>query len=193
MAANVTVTFSNATGFSTGIPGDAKPQETDPIILSRTIDSDYEGDTISVDISYTAEVDDGTGMGVTIPAEVSNNKSTYDFQSIGLTYTKTSANTARISGRISNVFPGTYYRFRMPDGTFKILNPDTTTEDWFVLVEYKMPSVTSVTKTYPVTLTIEPAGIEPKQNVSIDLTHHHYWNYRPAVAKVKDLVARGKQ
>lgn len=192
MAANVTVTFSNATGFSPGIPGDAKPDVTDPILLSRTINSDYEGDTISVDISYTAEVDDGTGMGVMIPAEVSNNWTSFNFSSIGLTYTKLSANTARISGQVSNVFPGSYYRFRMPDGTFKILDPDTT-EDWFVLVEYKMPSPTSTFKSYPVTVTVEPAGLEPKQNVSFDLTQNHYWNYRPAVAKVKSLVARGKQ
>jgi hypothetical protein len=192
MAANVTVTFSGASGFSPGIPGDAKPDVTDPILLSRTIDSDYEGDTISVNISYTAEVDDGTGMGIMIPAVVSNNSTSYNFSEIGLTYTKLTASTARISGKVSNVFPGTYYRFRMADGTFKILPPDTT-EDWFVLVEYKMPSVTSVFKSYPVTITVEAAGIEPKQNVTINLTQNHYWNYRPAVATVKDLVSRGKQ
>jgi hypothetical protein len=192
MAANIIVSFSNLSGFSPGIPGDAKPDVTDPILLSRTIDSDYEGDTISVDVNYEAEVDDGTGTDTMIPAVISNNLTSYDFGSIGLTYTKLTDSTARISGKVSNVFPDTFYRFRMSDGTFKIL-PFDTTEDWFVLVEYKMPSVTSVFKTYPVTISVEAAGIEPKQNVSIELTQNHYWNYRPAVATVKDLVSRGKR
>lgn len=193
MAANVTVTLSNATGFSTGIPGDAKPDVTDPILLSRTINSDYESDTISVDISYTAEVDDGTETGNTIPAIVSNNSTSFDFSSIGLKYTKLTANTARISGTVTNVFPGTYYRFRMADGSFKVLNPDTTTEDWEALIEYKMPSTSSTFKTYPVTITVEPEGLEPRQNVTINLTQNHYWNYRTAVAKIKNLVSRGKR
>jgi hypothetical protein len=190
MAANVNVTFSNAIGFSPSIPGDAKADEEDPVLLSRTIDSAYEGDTISVDINYDAEVDDGSGN--MISANVSNNITTFDFNTIGLTYTKISPSTARISGRVANVFPGTFYRFRMPDGTFKVLPPETE-EDWFVLVEYKMPTVTSTFKFYPVTITVEPEGIEPKQNVTIELTQNFYWNYRPAVSTIKDLVSRGKR
>lgn len=191
MAANVTVSFSNESGFPTGqIPSDEYNFITDPILLSRAVKSAWEGSTISVDISYTAEADDGTGNNVV--AVVSNNKTTYDFEAIGLTYTKLSASTARISGKTANLFPGSYYRFRMPDGTFKILPPDTT-EDFYALVEYKMPSPIRRLETYPVTITVEAAGIEPKQNVTIDLTEWHYWRYNSAVATVKDLVARGKQ
>lgn len=191
MAANVTVSFSNESGFPTGqIPSDEYNFITDPILLSRAVKSAWEGSTISVDISYTAEADDGTGNNVV--AVVSNNKTTYDFEAIGLTYTKLSASTARISGKTANLFPGSYYRFRMPDGTFKILPPDTT-EDFYALVEYKMPSPVRRLETYPVTITVEAAGIEPKQNVTIDLTEWHYWRYNSAVATVKDLVARGKQ
>jgi hypothetical protein len=80
----------------------------------------------------------------------------------------------------------------MPDGTFKILPPETT-EDFFALVEYNMPTPTSREETYPVNITVEAAGIEPKQNVSINLTEYHYWKYQSAVAAVKDLVSRGKQ
>lgn len=191
MAANVTVVLSNETGFSSGIPSDAYSFITDPILLSRAVKSAWEGTTISVDIEYTAEVDlDGTGN--LTSAVVSNNQSTYDFESIGLTYTKLTDSTARISGTTANLFPGAYYRFRMPDGTFKVLPPDTT-EEFYALVEYNMPSPTSRQETYPVTITVEAAGIEPKQNVTIDLTEWHYWKYQSAVAAVKDLVARGKQ
>lgn len=190
MAANIIVTFSNETGFSPGIPGDEKLDEEDPILLSRIVDSAYEGDTISVDISYEAEVDDGTGN--MISANVSNNVTTFDFNTIGLSYTKLSPSTAKLSGRVANVFPDTFYRFRMPDGTFKILPPDTE-EDWFVLVEYRMPSVTSTEKFYPITITVEPEGLEPRQNVDIQLTQYFYWNYRPAVATVQDLVSKGKR
>lgn len=190
MAANVTVVLSNETGFSGGIPSDAYSFITDPILLSRAIKSAWEGTTISVDIEYTAEADDGTGNNVV--ANVSHNSSSYDFESIGLTYTATSNSTATISGTTSNLFPGAYYRFRMPDGTFKVLPPDTT-EDFYALVEYNMPTPTSREETYTVTITVEAAGIEPKQNVTIDLTEWHYWKYQSAVAAVKDLVARGKQ
>ena len=191
MAANVTVVLSNESGFPTGeIPSDEYNFITDPILLSRALKSAWEGSTISVDITYTAEADDGTGNNVV--ANVSHNSSSYDFGAIGLAYTVTSNNTARISGKTANLFPGSYYRFRMPDGTFKILPPDTT-EDFYALVEYKMPNPIRRQETYPVTITVEAAGIEPKQNVTIDLTEWHYWKYNSAVATVKDLVARGKQ
>jgi len=191
MSANVIVSFSNESGFPTGeIPEDAYNFITDTILLSRAVKSAWEGSTISVDITYTAEADDGTGNNVV--ANVSHNSSSYDFTSIGLTYTVTSNNTARISGKTANLFPGRYYRFRMPDGTFKILPPETT-EDFYALVEYNMPTPTSREETYPVNITVEAAGIEPKQNVSINLTEYHYWKYQSAVAAVKDLVSRGKQ
>ena len=189
MTANVTVTFSNASGFPT-IPDDERLEITDQILLERTLFSDFEGSTISLDISYTAEVDDG--LGNLVPANVSNNVCTFDFSSIGLSYTKLSANTARVSGTVINVFPGTYFEFRMPDGTFKILEPDTT-EDWFALVEYNMPDVTVVLKSYPVTIAVDETIYEPKQNVSFDLEQYHFWNFVPAVATVKNLVSRGKQ
>jgi hypothetical protein len=191
MSANVNISFSNESGFPTGeIPQDEYGLITDPILLSRAVKSAWEGSTISVDITYTAEADDGTGNNVV--AVVSNNTTTYDFAAIGLTYTKLSASTARISGKTANLFPGSYYRFRMPDGTFKILPPDTT-EDFFALVEYNMPTPTRREETYPVTITVEAAGIEPKQNVTVNLTEWHYWKYQSAVAAVKDLVSRGKQ
>ena len=191
MSANVIVSFSNESGFPIGeIPEDEYNFITDPILLARAVKSAWEGPTISVDITYTGEADDGTGNNVV--ANVSHNSSSYDFTSIGLTYTVTSNNTARISGKTANLFPGQYYRFRMPDGTFKILPPETT-EDFFALVEYNMPTPTSREETYPVNITVEAAGIEPKQNVSINLTEYHYWKYQSAVAAVKDLVSRGKQ
>jgi hypothetical protein len=56
-----------------------------------------------------------------------------------------------------------------------------------------MPTPTSREENYPVNITVEAAGIEPKQNVSINLTEWHYWKYQSAVATVKDLVSRGKQ
>jgi hypothetical protein len=191
MSANVTVSFSNELGFPTGeIPEDAYNFITDPILLSRAVKSAWEGSIISVDITYTAEADDGTGNNVV--ANVTSHSSSYNFAAIGLNYTITSNNTARISGKTANLFPGSYYRFRMPDGTFKILPPDTT-EDFFALVEYNMPTPTSREETYPVTISVDAAGIEPKQNVSINLTEYHYWKYQSAVATVKDLVSRGKQ
>jgi len=191
MSANVIVSFSNESGFPIGeIPEDAYNSITDPILLSRAVKSAWEGSTISVDITYTAEADDGTGNNVV--ANVTSHSCSYDFAAIGLTYTKTSSSTAKISGKTANLFPGAYYRFRMLDGTFKILPPDTT-EDFFALVEYNMPTPTSREETYPVTISVDAAGIEPKQNVSINLTEWHYWKYQSAVAAVKDLVSRGKQ
>ena len=139
MSANVTVVLSSETGFSSGIPSDAYGFITDPILLSRALKSAWEGSTISVDISYSAEVDlDGTGN--LTSAVISNNQSSYDFAAVGLTYTKLTDSTARISGKTANLFPGAYYRFRMPDGTFKVLPPDTT-EEFYALVEYNMKQI----------------------------------------------------
>ena len=96
MSANVTVVLSSETGFSSGIPSDAYSFITDPILLSRALKSAWEGSTISVDISYSAEVDlDGTGN--LTSAVISNNQSSYDFAAVGLTYTKLTNSTARIS------------------------------------------------------------------------------------------------
>ena len=80
----------------------------------------------------------------------------------------------------------------MPDGTFKVLPPDTT-EEFYALVEYNMPTPTSRDESYPVTISIDAAGIEPKQNVTINLTESHYWNYSSAVENVKSLAKRGIQ
>jgi hypothetical protein len=191
MSANVIVSFSNESGFPIGeIPQDEYTLITDTILLSRAVKSAWEGTTISVDITYTAEADDGTGNNVV--AIVSNHSCSYDFAAIGLTYTKTSSSTAKISGKTANLFPGSYYKFRMPDGTLKVLPPDTT-EDFYALVQYEMPNPVRRQESYPVTVTVEAAGAEPKQNVTINLTEWHYWKFNSAVAAVKDLVAKGKQ
>lgn len=187
--ANVIVEFSNETGFVSGVPEPLVP----PVDETRQIKQVYEGTTFSVDITFTAEADDGTMSDIFIPAPVTNIVCDFDFTAIGLTYTKLSDSSARISGTIMDVFPGASWTFRMPDGSLKVLSP-ATTEEFYSLVEYKMPSSTSTEKTYSITVTVEPEApsLEEPQDIVVDLKQWVYWSTTGPVNILKSLVARGK-
>lgn len=188
MAATITVTYSNETGFPIKIPAPA----TEPVDPTRMIKQVFEGTTFSVDISFAAEVDDGTGAAF-IPAPITDVVCDFDFASIGLTFTKLTSSSVRISGTMMNAFTDSSWTFRMPDGSLKVL-PPTTTEEFYSLVEYKMPSKTSTENLYSMTLTVEPEppSLEVKQDVVVELNQWTFWSPTGPVEVLKSLVARGK-
>ena len=104
------------------------------------------------------------------------------------------ASTIRLTGPASNVFTDTYYQFRMPDGSLKVLPPDTT-EKFVGLVKYNMPSPTWTQKSYDFVVTI-PANntmVPPMLSYTetVTMTQRYYWTFETAVANVQNLVARG--
>lgn len=211
------ITKANVSGFSA-------PQ--DEALDQTYINSAYEAlDVFSIDLVFQGAYDDGDGDG-SYPedtdwlfANALNVTSTFDWASIGLTYSKPNAYTVRLTGPAKDVFTGQYYKFKMVDGSEKVLQPDTT-DPFLSIIRYKMPSPTYIMKTYPFTVTIPAAldvSIDPTtglssgggynagpyytsggalitgttETVSVDMKQWFYWRYEVAQANIEAAVARG--
>lgn len=160
---------------------------------ANIIPSVVEGAAWSIDIEFYDETVD-TATALVTRTNASNVTTTYDFSQYGITLTKPNAYTVRLTGPASNVFPNTYYQFRMPDGSLKVLPPDTT-EKFVGLVKYNMPTPTFTTKSYDFVVTI-PANntmVPPllTYTQTVTMTQNFYWTVETAIANIQTLVARG--
>ena len=177
------------------VRGDDNPGTVTSWALANIIPSVVEGVAWSIDIEFYDETVD-TATTLVTRTNASSVTTTYDFSEFGITMTKPNAYTVRLTGPASNVFPNTYYQFRMPDGSLKVLPPDTT-ETFVGLVKYNMPSPTSTSKSYdfvvtiPANNTLVPPLLTYTQTVT--MTQNFYWTFETAVANVKALVARGQK
>ena len=182
----VRITKSNLSGFSS-VPGDETSTITD---LNNYLPTVLEEITFSIDLTFDGKYSDGLD-GFTYSA-ATNNTSSFDWASIGLTYTKISGNVARISGPITSPFTNQYYRFVLPDLSLQIL-PKDTTEEFFSLEKYQMPSPVSLMKTYTMDITIpaDPLLGGSSTTETIELYQWVHWSYSTAVAAIASARSRG--
>ena len=182
----IRITKSNQSGFSS-VPGD----ETNEVVdLNNYLPTVFEETSFSIDLTFDGKYSDGIGGFTYLPA--TNNTSSFDWAAIGLTYTKISASVARISGLVTSPFTDQYYRFVLPDLSLQVL-PKDTTEEFFSLEKYHMPSPVSIMKTYTIAVTIpaDPILGGSGTTETISLYQWVHWNYSTAVAAIASARARG--
>lgn len=188
------ITQANISGFSA--PND---QGSGELILP----SAYEAvDSFSVDIIFEGKyeqidtvVDPQTGESSSTVSYVyqyaTDVTSSYDWNALGIVFSKPNAYTVRLTGPAETVFPNQFYKFKMTDYSEQILPADTT-EPFFGLIHYQMPSPTFTMKTYPFAVTIPAtygSGSTVVENTSMD--QWFYWKYQVAVANIAAITARG--
>jgi hypothetical protein len=188
------ITQSNASGFGT-VAGDELNFLIDGetgIVPQTYLPTVYEAIPFSVDLYFQGKYPSVEDPLVFTYADATNNSSTYNWTSLGLTYTKLTASTCRISGSHQNPFPDQFYRFVLPDLSLAVLPGNTTTE-FYSIEKYQMPSPVSVMKSMTISVTIPPdpllgtgGGI---QTVTMDQWVH--WSYQSAVAAIASARARG--
>ena len=117
--------------------------------------------------------------------------STFDWNALGIVYSKPNVYTVRLTGPAETVFPNQFYKFKMADYTEQILPPDTTLP-FFGLIHYQMPSPTYTMKTYPFAVTI-PTTYGSASNVveNTSMNQWFYWKYQVAMANIASITARG--
>ena len=208
------ITKLNVSGFSAD-----QGQATD----QTYVNSAYETiDSFSIDITFegmyeqTAASADGTTAGATtyVYANAVDVTSTFDWASIGLTYSKPNAYTVRLVGPGINVFTNQFYKFKMEDLSEQVLQPNTTLP-FLSLIQYKMPSTSYTMKTYPFSVRIPAASAAadpllggggynagPYYNngtliagtttvENVDMKQWFYWAYSVASANIASIRARG--
>jgi len=192
----IKITQSNLSGFGS-VAGDELISAIDPetgLIPQTYLPTVYEAIPFSIDLKFEGEYLDTTDplANTFVYADAVNNSSTYDWASLGLTYTKLTASTCRISGSHQNPFPNQFYRFVLPDLSLAVLPGNTTTE-FYSLEKYQMPSPVSIMKSMTISVTISPdptlgtgGGV---QTVTMDQWVH--WSYQSAVAAIAAARARG--
>lgn len=197
------VTIANQSGFTAPSAGSYTP----PVDGSEVppIPSAYETvDNFSVDITFEGKyqvitpgtVDPITGLaGEDIITYVYQNAvnvtSSYDWASIGVTYSKPNAYTVRLTGPGTNVFTDQYYRYVLPDLTQQVLPADTTVP-YYSLVQYQKPSSNSVTLTYPFNVTIPSTYGSGSTTVeSVSMSHTYWWAISVAYANIARIKTQG--
>jgi len=178
------ITKTNVSGF-TADQGEAVDQ--------TYVNSAYEFlDAFSIDLVFEGVYPDTVNPEILTYQNATNVTSTFDWASIGLTFSKPNAYTVRLVGPATNVFPGQFYKFKMADLSEQVL-PPTTTEPFLSLIQYKMPTPTYTMKTYPFVVTIPPdlilGGLPTTENV--DMKQWFYWRYQVASANIASIRTRG--
>ena len=188
------ITQSNASGFGT-VAGDELNYLIDGetgIVPDTYIPTVYEAIPFSIDLTFQGKYPSLEDPLIFTYADATNNSSTYNWTALGLTYTKISASTCRISGAHQNPFPDQFYRFVLPDLNLAVLPGNTTTE-FYSIEKYQMPSPVSVMRSMTISVTVPPdpllgtgGGV---QTVTMDQWVH--WSYPSAVAAIAAARARG--
>jgi hypothetical protein len=178
------ITKTNVSGFT------ATQEE---VVNQTYVNSAYEFlDAFSIDLVFEGVYPDAVDPLILTYQNAINVTSTFDWASIGLTFSKPNAYTVRLTGPGTNVFPGQFYKFKMVDLSEQVLQADTT-EPFLSLIQYKMPSPTYTMKTYPFVATIPPdlilGGSPTVENV--DMKQWFYWRYQVATANIASIRARG--
>jgi len=184
------VTQINASGFSV-----SSEHPVDDYNLPAALEA---VDNFTVDITFegkypTDTVDPVSGLTSTTYqyANATDVTSTFNWSSIGITYSKPNAYTVRLTGPARNVFTNQYYQFTMPDYTQQQLQPDTSAK-FLSLSRYSKPNPTSVMETYPFAVTIPATyGSSSTTVENYSMTQWFYWSYLVAFANIAALKGKG--
>jgi hypothetical protein len=197
----IKITQSNLVGFE-AIPGD----ELDVIrgatggedgaggsIPQTYLPTVYESMPYSIDLTfegiYAAPTEPPSYT--TLPATLVT--TTFNWANAGLTYTKLTTNSIRISGASSYDFNTQHYNFVKSDLSTEILPPPTS-PPFNLIYEYTLPTNKSQKLTYAsifATIPADPYLLTPGGIETVDMEQWIHWSFASARAKVLFLRANG--
>jgi hypothetical protein len=185
---SIRITQANVSGFT----GDSEVIPVEPEQSQFYIPSATELlDNFSIDLIFEGAYPDPVDPELFTYEFATDVRSSFDWSSIGVTFTKLNDYTVRLTGPASNVFVDQYYRFKMADYSEQILQADTT-EPFFGLIQYQMPQPTFTLKTFAFEADIPAVLIgSPDQTVEFDMFQWYFWRYQVAVANIAAITARG--
>jgi len=178
----IRITQANVSGFT----GDSEVIPVEPEESQFYIPSATELlDNFSIDLIFEGVYPDSLDPELFTYEFATDVRSSFDWSSIGVTFTKLNNYTVRLIGPASNIFLDQFYRFKMADFSEQILQPDTT-EPFFGLIQYQMPQPTFTLKTFPFEADIPGALTE-----NFDMFQWYFWRYQVAVENIAAITARG--
>jgi len=188
---------SNATGFVSIVPrdplsteiNDASPLAAD--YIEWHIPSINEGATYSIDLTANVEYyDNATGVPTLVGSlPVRSANTSYDFSQHGMVANIISSYTVRLSGTFANVFQDSYYEFVLENGNTVQMAPNVNST-FKALIEYEMPSITTVDKEFPFNFTVNTqfastSTVSDTKNVGQWVV----WAFEPTANLIQQLVA----
>ena len=194
------ITQSNLVGFDP-VPGDELDTLRTPAdeggagggVPQTFLSTVYESLPFSVDLTfegiYAAPTEPPSYT--TLPATLVT--TTFNWANAGLTYTKLTTNSIRISGASSYDFNTQYYKFVKTDYTTEVLPPPTK-PPFNILYDYGMPVNKSQKLTYAsifATIPADPYLLTPGGIETVDMEQWIHWSFASARAKVLFLRANG--
>jgi len=183
------ITQANVSGFS----GDSELVPIDPEQAQFYIPSAVELlDNFSIDLIVEGVYGDPSDPMLVTYQYATDVRSSFDWASIGMTFTKINPYTVRLTGPATNVFTNQYYRFKMADYTEQVLPADTELP-FFGLIRYQMPNPTIIMKTFPFEADT-PAGIvggTTSSTEEFDMFQWFSWRFQVALANIAAANARG--
>lgn len=178
----VRITQANISGFT----GDSELVPVDPEQAQFYIPSAVEIlDNFSIDLIVEGVIQDPLDPLIVTYEYATDVRSSFDWSSIGVTFTKINDYTVRLSGPATNIFTNQYYRFKMTDYTEQILPADTELP-FFGLIRYQMPNPTIIMKTFPFEADLPTSGTE-----QFDMFQWYSWRFQVALANIAAINARG--
>jgi hypothetical protein len=186
----IRITQANVSGF-TGSSGGVTP--TEPEQAQFYIPAAVELlDNFSIDLIVEGIYADPINPELTTYQYATDVRSSFNWASIGITFTKLNAYTVRLTGPATSIFINQFYRFKMADLSEKNL-PATTVEPFLGLIQYQMPSPTFLLKTYnfEADLPADPLVMIPATTKSFTMSQWFSWRFQVAEANIAAINARG--
>ena len=188
---------SNATGFVSIVPrdplsteiNDANPLAAD--YIEWHIPSVNEGATYSIDLTANVEYyDNATGVPTLVGSlPVRSTNTSYDFGQHGMVANIISSDTVRLSGTFANVFTDSYYEFVLENGSNVRMSPNVNST-FKALIEYEMPSITTIDKEFPFNFTVNTAfASATTASITKNVGQWVVWEFEPTANLIQQLVA----
>ena len=183
----VRITQANVSGFT----GDGELVPVDPEQAQFYIPSAVEIlDNFSIDLIFEGVYPDPVDPLIVTYQYATDVRSTFDWASIGITFTKLNAYTVRLTGPAQDVFTNQYYRFKLTDYTEQILPADTEIP-YFGLIRYQMPNPTIIMKTYPFEADLPAGLLGGSYTEQFDMFQWISWRFQVALANIAAANAKG--
>lgn len=185
----IRITKTNVSGFT----GDSEMIPVEPEQSQFYIPSAVEIlDNFSIDLIFEGVYPDAANPEVFTYQYATDVRSSFNWSSIGVTFTKLNAYTVRLAGPANNVFVDQFYKFKMTDYSEQVLQANTQ-EPFLGLIQYQMPQPTYTMKTYPfeADLPADALSLAPATTEQFDLFQWFFWRYQVAVANIAAITARG--
>jgi hypothetical protein len=183
------ITKANISGFT----GDSEMIPVEPEQSQFYIPSAVEAvDNFSIDLIVEGVYPDIANPEVFTYQYATDVRSSFNWASIGVTFTKLNAYTVRLTGPATGIFVDQFYKFKMTDYSEQVL-PANTELPFLGLIQYQMPQPTFTMKTFPfeADLPADPLVPGPGTTEQFDMFQWYFWRYQVAVANIAAANARG--